>query len=484
MQISNRLIYASLAIVPGLGLPLATLADGGYLRTAPPLDESRGYCLDVAGFGDNARPDEALRVHTCKYGEDNVDQLFKWVDDKTGHVAIPAYNRCLAAGAPQAGSQLFVMECTTSDLQAWTFVPNGNLSLRTKPGLCVTVGDERHDAGSEPLVSPGYGWRSSTLEVCRERGDPLQDLRWGREDEHRRGMANALRDGMPEEIAEGIRVLGNSMESGIVSRTAALYREEPYVYRQSEVEVTENIAYGAHERQRLDVHIDTRRRDFGLQPVVVFFHGGGFVRGSKESSRNVADYFASIGLVGVNATYRLAPEIQWPEGARDVGAAVNWVSENIKKYGGDPTRIFLIGKSAGASHIATYVFQPEVAGAGTTAAGAILISGSYATDSSDPPENHIAYYGEDFASWPEKQVIGHISRAEIPVMMTTSEFDPRRFEISLLALANELASEHGMVPRIRQLPGHNHYSSNMSIGTADRMLSDEILDFVMTADVE
>ena len=74
-------------------LPLVAIADGGYLRSAVPLDEPRGYCLDVAGFGANVRTDDPLRVHTCKYGEDNIDQLFRWVDVESGHIVMPAYDR-------------------------------------------------------------------------------------------------------------------------------------------------------------------------------------------------------------------------------------------------------------------------------------------------------------------------------------------------------------------------------------------------------
>ena len=71
----------------------------------------------------------------------------------------------------------------------------------------------------------------------------------------------------------------------------------------------------------------------------------------------MADYFASLGLVGVNATYRLAPEAKFPDGANDIGAAVAWVKDNIAEYGGDPNQVFVIGKSAAASHAATYAFR-------------------------------------------------------------------------------------------------------------------------------
>jgi acetyl esterase/lipase len=472
----------------GLALLLSFLfssslvADGGYLRTSAPLDEQRGYCLDVAGFGVNARPDEPLRSHTCKYGEDNVDQLFKWVDEESGHVVIPAYNRCLAAGSSQPGADLFVNECTDSELQAWTFVPNGNLSLRAYPKLCVTIGGERIDAGSDPLVFPGYGWRASTIETCRGRGDELQDIRWGREDEQRRGVANALRNGMSDDVAAGIIEISKNNKD-VLARTRALYEGVSPTYRATEVKTTADIVYGKHQRHLLDVHVDTRRRGEELQPVVMFFHGGGFVRGNKDGNRNVAEYYSSIGLVGVTATYRLAPEANWPDGSNDVGAAINWVSDNISEYGGNPEQIYVIGKSAGAAHVATYALRPEVLdGEFPEVAGVILVSGSYTAKAESPTDSRKAYYGDDLGSWKDKEVLGNISRTSIPIMLTSSEFDLKGLGLSALQLVNEFASknEDGTLPRIRQLPGHNHYSPNMSIGTTDRMLSNEILDFVLS----
>jgi len=464
--VSNFILFAVL-------IPDLAIADGGYIRTAVPMDEPRGYCLDVAGFGVNARPDEALRVHTCKYGEDNIDQLFKWVDDETDHIAIPAYNRCLAAESAAAGANILILECADSDLQAWTFVPNGNLALRDHPNLCLTAGDDRRGAGSDILVFPGYQYRSSTMQACRERGDELQDFRWGRDDEHVRGTANALRGGMPIEVQQGIVSIYESMADGVLAKTNELYVDVPRSYGADEVKTTSDIAYGDHERQQLDVHVDTLRRGDNLAPVVIFFHGGGYTRGSKEGSRNVGEYYASIGLVGVSATYRLAPEANWPDGANDVAAAVQWVSDNISEFGGDPENIFVVGKSAGGGHVANYAFRPEVlVGEFPTVAGVVLISANYdaATE---------AYFGNSQRDLENKQVFGNISRSSIPVMLTSSQYDLGATATATLRLANELASEHGAVPRVRQLAGHNHYSPNISIGTSDRMLSDAILDFVM-----
>ena len=453
-------------------LPLVAVADGGYLRTAVPMDEPRGYCLDVAGFGANVRTDEPLRVHTCKYGEDNIDQLFRWVDFESGHIVMPAYERCLAAESLQVGARLFIQECGDSELQAWTFVPNGNLVLRARPDLCLTLGEERFDAGSEVLVFPGYQYRSSTMQTCGQRGDELQDFRWGRDDEQARGTANALRNGMPSEVRDQIRRFHADKVDNLLARTNALYESVERTYRPSEVETTADLAYGKHDRHKLDVHVDTRRRGSAPQPVVMYFHGGGYVRGSKESSRNVGEYFASIGLVGVSATYRLAPEVQWPEGGNDVGAAVQWVKDNISEYGGDPDQIYVIGKSAGGGHVATYALRPEVLNQDfARAAGIVLVSGALDSGTAD-------YFEVDDGS-ASKAVLGHVSKVDMDIMLTTAEFDRYEMVAASLALANELASKHDYLARVRQLPGHNHYSPNISIGTSDRLLSDEILDFVL-----
>ena len=107
-----------------------------------------------------------------------------------------------------------------------------------------------------------------------------------------------------------------------------------------------------------------------------------------------------------------------------------------------------------------------------TAAGIVLISGNY--DASTE-----AYFGTNQAGLEEKQIFGNISRSSIPVMLTSSQYDLGATATATLRLANELASDHSSVPRVRQLAGHNHYSPNISIGTSDRMLSNEILDFVL-----
>jgi len=221
------------------------------------------------------------------------------------------------------------------------------------------------------------------------------------------------------------------------------------------------------------------RRAPGPVPVVAVFHGGGLIGGSRANTVTVADYFASIGLVGVNAGYRLAPDSKWPEGARDVAAVITWLHDHVAEYGGNPDQIFTVGISTGSLHTAMYVFRPELVPAATPRiAGAIFCSGPYTFDFSDPTMGELAYFGSDKTRWPQMVVPGNITRFDIPVLMTTAEWDDPRYFAPAAQLFSELVLKHAVMPRYRQSLGHNHVSQLLSIGTVDTSISREILDFI------
>ncbi len=478
----TRSIFAVLASLAPLALPSVAGAQGQLLRSAQAIDDDfRGYCLDVAGTGENTRIDVALRTHSCKYRGDNRDQLFQWVDDFMGHVTMPEYDRCLEAADHEAGVELFVEPCGDTDLQAWTLSPTGQLSPKARPDLCVTIAAERSPAGTPSWISPVYHRRDVSLQVCDYAIAERQSLRWALEGEVPASLESTRRLAVRPDIVAGIRRIGNDMDPANMGKTQELLAELPRVYEEREIEMVTDIAYGPHEKHRLDIHTDNfRRPDNGeLMPVVIFVHGGGFLFGAKENERNVPNYFASLGLVGVNMTYRLAPEGTFPAGALDVAAAVNWVFENIEDYGGDPNQIFVIGKSAGVEHVAAYVFRPDLLPTDIArVAGAVFLSGTFAPNADSPTRGELAYYGEDTSNWAQMGTLGNIERADIPVLITVSEFDPPVYQQSLARLIHELTIEHGRMPRVAQLLGHNHYSSNVSIGTTDDTVSSEIVEFI------
>ena len=122
---------------------------------------------------------------------------------------------------------------------------------------------------------------------------------------------------------------------------------------------TKDIAYGRHERQALDVYLPEDTTDQAELPVVIFFHGGGYIAGDKSTGEAFSRFLAAQDVIAISAGYRLAPESTWPSGSEDMAGVIQWVQRNIKDYGGNAERVFLMGYSAGAEHVANYVFTED-----------------------------------------------------------------------------------------------------------------------------
>ncbi|MBN1532702.1 MAG: alpha/beta hydrolase [Spirochaetes bacterium] len=85
-------------------------------------------------------------------------------------------------------------------------------------------------------------------------------------------------------------------------------------------------------------------------PVVVFYHGGGWVQGSRNSHDPLCRILAKkSGAIVVSVDYRLAPENPFPAAADDAYAALRWVSEKGRELKADTDRIAVAGDSAGGN---------------------------------------------------------------------------------------------------------------------------------------
>ncbi len=88
----------------------------------------------------------------------------------------------------------------------------------------------------------------------------------------------------------------------------------------------------------------------GLFPVLLFFHGGGFVTGSLQSQDSICRALTNATpCITVSVGYRLAPEHPYPAAVEDGYAALQWVAEHAASIQGDPSRIALTGTSAGGT---------------------------------------------------------------------------------------------------------------------------------------
>lgn len=82
-------------------------------------------------------------------------------------------------------------------------------------------------------------------------------------------------------------------------------------------------------------------------PAVLLIHGGGWLTGSKENQRMMAQHLAENGFVAVTAAYRLGTEAEYPAGVLDLKDAIKWMRKNAKKYNINPEKIAVLGASAG-----------------------------------------------------------------------------------------------------------------------------------------
>ena len=248
--------------------PALSYADAGLLRTVQPLDETRGYCLDIRGEGQTLQLDEPLQAHTCKYGAPNDDQRFERTAD--GAIRASVYNRCLAAAKLEAGAQLLVRPCASASVQRWTMAW-GRLSPASRSDLCVTVAGEKGEpAGTPILISPVYHRRDAVLDRCDAAHEATQSFRWSLPQERGLSTAETARNGMPADVAAQLIALRAAADS--IPQTYKIYAAQPRVYEASEIKVAKNIAYGPHERQQMDIHTATVRRAPGSVPVVAVFH--------------------------------------------------------------------------------------------------------------------------------------------------------------------------------------------------------------------
>lgn len=88
----------------------------------------------------------------------------------------------------------------------------------------------------------------------------------------------------------------------------------------------------------------------GPFPLVVFYHGGGWVQGSVDTHDSLCRVIAKkSNAMVVSVEYRLAPEHTYPAAANDAYAALQWVAQNAASFNGDPKRIAVAGDSAGGS---------------------------------------------------------------------------------------------------------------------------------------
>ncbi len=215
----------------------------------------------------------------------------------------------------------------------------------------------------------------------------------------------------------------------------------------------------------------------GPFPVVVYFHGGGWVVGNIESHDGTCRSLANAsGCIVVSVEYRLAPEHKFPAATDDAYAAARWVSENADGFGGNADRLAVAGDSAGGNLAAVVSLMARDRG-GPRIAFQLLVYPvtDFNLDTQSYMDNAEGYFltrqGMDwfwkhYLSEPSEGSHPHASPLQAeslsglpPALVITAEYDPLRDEGEAYA---ERLKAAGVSADCTRYPGMIHGFFGMS----------------------
>jgi len=262
-----------------------------------------------------------------------------------------------------------------------------------------------------------------------------------------------------------------------------------------------DIRYGNDNprKQSLDVFVPPGSPPY---PVLVFTHGSGFHIMDKKSYRRIAKCFAKRGYLVFSVNYRLAPSCGFPGQVTDVADAIIWAYDHAADYGGDNSRIFLAGDSAGAQFSAIYataVNDPDLADGltikrlipATCLKGLLLFYGVYdfatVVDTGFPFGRLLTrgFLGEECEERTRREEIAsparHVDADYPPAYITAGGWDPLCSESVAF---DKLLSEAGVPHRTRIFPrtvkylDGNHGFLNVPFSPCSRIAMRESMEFL------
>jgi acetyl esterase/lipase len=121
--------------------------------------------------------------------------------------------------------------------------------------------------------------------------------------------------------------------------------------------VVRDVPFVSRDGVRLTVDIYKPSAGNGPFPILVQVYGGAWQRGTPADNGWFARYFASRGYVVVAPDYRHAPQWKWPAQLDDIRDALHWTRAHASEFGGDASRMIVMGRSSGAQLAVVAAYQ-------------------------------------------------------------------------------------------------------------------------------
>ena len=260
------------------------------------------------------------------------------------------------------------------------------------------------------------------------------------------------------------------------------------------VTIREDLTYRAgstHAKQQLDLYLPTHTRE--PFPLVVFVHGGIWKAQDRRLFQAATGLYGAVGLslahqgVGTAVVgYRQYPEVGFSEGIDDVATAVAFAQQHAAEWGADPEALFVAGHSSGGMLASLLALEPKyLRSAGADPArirGFVSIAGAY------EPERLLPSLKADEAAILTRCAGGkeglptfaplRFARADAPPMLLGSALRDAPFLVAQHRDMVKAMAPAGDKITVVELPGDDHMSMMLQLGTKHDTLSKPLLAFI------
>ncbi|MBS0219366.1 MAG: alpha/beta hydrolase [Proteobacteria bacterium] len=227
-----------------------------------------------------------------------------------------------------------------------------------------------------------------------------------------------------------------------------------------------DVVYGDGPGETLDLYFADRGDH---APIVLFIHGGGWRASNKESRAFLADFYCPAGAVYISLEYPLAPAHTLDQMADAVLKGITWAKAEAPTFGGDPSRIVVVGNSAGghlAAVAATRLAPSELAGV-VTVSGVFDMTPLRLTNAN-------SWLQMNDAAAERHSPIRHIARDSCPLFAFVGQHEPAEFRRQSRDFAAAWQEKGGQAEFL-EVAGHNHFSIIGLIRKPGNPISDAIL---------
>ncbi len=187
-----------------------------------------------------------------------------------------------------------------------------------------------------------------------------------------------------------------------------------------------DVPYGTHQDQSFDVYLPDAPQN---APLIVMLHGGAWRIGDKSNQgvwQEKSDYWNAKGYIFISTNTRLLPDADPIEQTRDLAKAVALIQQKAKRWGGDPSKLVLIGHSAGGHVVSLLATRGDL----RREAGLLPWRGTVSLDAggldvekvmnSRPPRLYRKAFGRDPKFWTAANPTAHADTGEGPFLIVCS----------------------------------------------------------------